>query len=146
MEGFGKQADGELDFPEKLTRREWRTLKQVSGVRPLELRAALAALDQDVLIAFSMIGLERAGRPVMEDVFLDASGDARIVLVDEPADEKGDEAGGPAIPPASPAPTGPESSAGGAGKPSETTSPGGSGTSDDSDIQETTLRAVGGLS
>jgi hypothetical protein len=142
LQGFGRHVDGEYEFPANLTRREWRTMKRVSqGVRPLELEAALAALDQDVLIAFAMIAMERAGKPQHENVFLDASGDAVIRILDEDAEKEDEDR-----PPASATATGPESKP--AVERSEPEKPvaSGPGTSDDSDTPETTLRAVGGLS
>ena len=141
MEGFGRQVDGEYEWPEKLTRREWRTLKRVADVLPLKLQDALVAGDQDVMVAFSMIALERAGKPVLEAVFLDASGDSKIVLVDEDAEQEEEER-----PPASPTATGPESEPAVERSEPEKNESSGTGTSDDSDTQETTLRAVGGLS
>ena len=138
LEGFGRQVDGEYEWPEDLTRREWRTLKQVADVRPLELQKALQVLDQDVLIAFAMVALARAGKPVPEDVFLDASGDSTIRLIeDEVAEEE--------RPPTSATPSGPESEPDVAENDSEKNESSGQPTSDDSATQETNLRAVGGL-
>ena len=59
------QFDGvyELDFINApLTNRELHLIKEVAGVRLGEFEAAAEAGDNDLLVAFAVIGLNRAGK------------------------------------------------------------------------------------
>ncbi len=59
------QFDGvyELDFLEApLTNRELHWIKEIAGVRLGEFEGAAEAGDNDLLVAFSVIGLSRAGK------------------------------------------------------------------------------------
>jgi hypothetical protein len=56
------------------TNRELRTIKQMSGVRALELSEAFTAGDNDLFVAFAAIALARAGKPYSEDALWEADG------------------------------------------------------------------------
>ena len=65
--------DGEYEFDAStLTNRELHTIKRLTGVRAGELEDAMRAADTDLLIAFAAIAINRAGKPVIEDVLWDA--------------------------------------------------------------------------
>lgn len=94
----------DLDLDTSLNGRELHVIKQVSGVRLGEIDTALAAGDYDLIIAFAVIALIRAGRaqPVQAlrtaDALLDAEA-GKISIGDRPGE-------GDALPPppAAPAP------------------------------------------
>lgn len=61
-----KTVDGEYpvdlaDLMGSFTNREWRIIKEMSSVRRGEFREALAANDNDVIVALVCIVLRRAG-------------------------------------------------------------------------------------
>jgi hypothetical protein len=80
--GLGKPLDGEYEFdiagmltvghPQSLTSREGHRIKVMSGVRAGELEDALAAGDNDVLVAIGAIVLTRNGKRVVDDRLWDA--------------------------------------------------------------------------
>lgn len=67
----GLDGDYELDLA-TLKNKDFRRIKQMSGVRALEMEDALGHGDNDVIVAFAAIGLERAGRRFLEDQLWDA--------------------------------------------------------------------------
>jgi len=121
------------DYPLELTsfkNKDWRLIKRVSGVRPLEFQEALQAGDNDVLISITMIALERAGKLYQEEWLWEAdSGGISIVQV-----ETEDDADPPALETspatsAESAPSGQDSSDAGESSP-QTSMENGSGTPD----------------
>src|SRR5882724_9443939 len=68
--------DGEYAFPERLTNDDYHLVKEISGVRAGEMRAALAAGDVDVLVALVVIALQRAGIDVDRQLLGRAEPDA----------------------------------------------------------------------
>jgi hypothetical protein len=68
------------EFLGSLTNRELHRIKVMSGVRAGELYEALVAGDSDLIVAFTVIVLERKGRRVDEDLFWDAPAGSAIGL------------------------------------------------------------------
>jgi hypothetical protein len=93
--------DGEYDMDySTITNREFHTIKRISGVRAGEVDAALNAGDNDVIVAFTVIALQRAGHNVQEDAIWDAPV-GRVSVINEKAEE-------PERPPVSPLENGPQ--------------------------------------
>lgn len=59
--------DGEYPFEGDFTMRELHTIKRISGIRAGELDEALNAGDTDILVAITVIAMERAGQKGIED-------------------------------------------------------------------------------
>lgn len=96
-------GDHEMEL-ESLTNRELHTLKKISGVRAGELDEAFEAGDNDVLVAFLVIVLERKGhKPVNVDVIWDAPGGSIDFITDEEEKQQADDAGPPSQEPSEPA-------------------------------------------
>lgn len=90
--------DGQYDVPPELTLRELHTIKRISGLRPNEFGEAFDKGDTDIVLALALIGLERAGHIVNEDMLWDSqTGRIRIDFsVDDdagPPPKTGDAAG-----------------------------------------------------
>lgn len=122
--------DGEYELGGGLTNREFHTIKRISGLRVGEIDEAFQAGDNDLIIAFTVIALQRAGMHVNEDILWDAE-TGKITYVFDGADagppdenqpasdstnggnqsssgtDSGNDSGNP---PNDPNPTGPESS------------------------------------
>lgn len=81
--------DGEYDLDLTFTHRDYRTIKQLSGVRALEVEDALQAGDMDVILAVAEIALQRAGVPHSIEQLWDAEGGS-LKLVQEEAEEEAD--------------------------------------------------------
>lgn len=93
-----------------LNGRELHLIKQVSGVRGNELEEAMLAGDYDLLIALTLIAIERSGKVAPPaSVLLDA--DVGHIVVDEDPAEVAQE-GEQRPPESSPTPSGSESSNG----------------------------------
>lgn len=88
IDGIGRQIDGEFDLDWlSLTAREQHQIKVISGIRPTEYGEALATSDAAFISAVSLIALRRDGRPVSEDMLLDApQGKIRFVFEELAAD------------------------------------------------------------
>ena len=67
------------------TNRELRTIKQMSGVRAGELMGAFKAGDNDLLVAFATIALQRAKKLFDEEALWEADGGA--ITFEEHAEE-----------------------------------------------------------
>ena len=68
-------ADGEylLDLARPFTYRESHMIKEIAGVRALEMEEAMTAGDSDLIIALTKIALDRAGRSdVSAEMLMDA--------------------------------------------------------------------------
>lgn len=65
-------GDYEIDLGGEFTNKELHTIKKVSGVRVLELQDAGDSGDNDLVVAFAVIALERAGYKVDVDVLWNA--------------------------------------------------------------------------
>lgn len=74
--------------PDTLTNREYHEIKRISGCRASELNDALKAVDLDVVVAFGLIALRRAGKgvPEAEDTLFDAEGGNIRLIEDDDAD------------------------------------------------------------
>lgn len=71
--GIGRAYDGEYPFDGTyFTNKELHTIKRMSGVRAGEITAALEAGDNDLVVALTMIALERNGKVIHEDVLWNA--------------------------------------------------------------------------
>jgi hypothetical protein len=95
-------VDGEYPFDlgeliGSFTNREWNIVKELSGVRRGEFREALAANDNDVIVALVYIVLRRAGIEGKQiiDLLWDAA-EGQIDYVEGDAEE---ETAGPPTPP-----------------------------------------------
>ena len=77
--------DGEYEFALTFTHRDFRTIKQVSGIRANEVMDALNAGDMDLVVALAEIALQRAGVPHTVDDLWDA--EAGSITMDYSADE-----------------------------------------------------------
>jgi len=73
IKGLHPQYDGDHPIQlDDLTNRELHTIKKISGVRAAELQDSFVAGDNDLIVAFAIIALQRAGLVVSEDVIWDA--------------------------------------------------------------------------
>ena len=78
--------DGDYPFEFRFTNRDFRTIKRLAGVRSNEVMEAFRAGDNDLVVAFCVIALERSGKPFHEDQIWDADvGAVDFVLDDEEA-------------------------------------------------------------
>lgn len=65
--------DGEYEFdPINYTNKELHTVKRIAGVRAGEIEAAFAAGDNDLIVAFAVLALERSGKAIHEEVLWNA--------------------------------------------------------------------------
>jgi hypothetical protein len=55
------------------TNKELHTIKRIAGVRAGEIQAAFAAGDNDLIVAFAVIALERNGKTVYEEALWNAT-------------------------------------------------------------------------
>jgi len=123
--------DGEYDFDATyFTNRELHTIKRLSGIRAGELDDALGAGDNDVIVAMTVIALQRNGKFIDEDLIWNAEA-GRISYRPDPAQAEAADA----IPPASGTD---ESSA-----PAESSASSGLNGSNGSGNSQTTLPATG---
>jgi len=106
------------------TGRELHTIKQISGVRAGELASAFEAADYDLVVAFTVIVLQRAGKTVNPDDILDAEIGSITVEMDDATIEDVER------PPTSPPTSGSESSSGGPPNSSDGSTTSGSPSSD----------------
>lgn len=93
--GVHPALDG--DYPIDLggfTNRDFHDIKRIAGVRSQELSEAFDKGDTDMFVAFAVIALRHAGKPVSEDVLWDASAGALELIF-------GDEEEAEALPPTS---------------------------------------------
>lgn len=98
-------GDYPIDF-ESFTNGEYHLIKKISGVRAGEISEAFEAGDNDLIVAFAAVALQRAGNPMDKqalDVLWGAEFGKIELVVDE--DEEAD-----ASPPASPPPSEPVAS------------------------------------
>jgi hypothetical protein len=65
-------ADGEYPIEGMLTNRELHEVKRETGLRAGEVGSATVAGDNDVVMAFAMIALRRAGKPELMELVWDA--------------------------------------------------------------------------
>jgi hypothetical protein len=89
--GIGRAYDGEYDFDGTyFTNKELHTIKRMSGIRAGEIPAALEAGDNDLVVALTVIALERNGKTVHEDALWNAKvGCIEAILGDgEQADDE----------------------------------------------------------
>jgi hypothetical protein len=71
--GIGRAYDGDYEFDGTyFTNKELHTIKRLAGVRAGEIPAALEAGDNDLVVALTVIALERNGKVVNEDVLWNA--------------------------------------------------------------------------
>ena len=88
-------GDHPIDL-ETFTNRELHTIKEMSGVRAAELDEAFRAGDNDLVVAFCVIALKRAGFQVDHNALWDAPiGAIQFVVEDDasPPDETNSEGG-----------------------------------------------------
>lgn len=81
------------DYPLEVSRfnnRELHTIKRIAGVRPAELEEAFDADDNDLVVAFAIIALTRAGMKVNEEAIWQAEV-GKITLVATADEEEEDE-------------------------------------------------------
>lgn len=86
--------DGEYELDMNFTYRDFRTIKQVAGVRANEVQDALAGGDTDLIVALAEIALRRAGKQHSVDELLDAEAGAITLDADDMAEA---DAGPPAV-------------------------------------------------
>src|SRR5262245_20994145 len=83
--------DGEYDLSTDFINRDFRTIKQMAGLRPTELEEAFQKRDTDLVVALAAIALRRAGKLLAEDQLWDSQlGSIRLI-----GDEEEEEAGPP---------------------------------------------------
>lgn len=74
------------------TNREFHLIKVETGLRPAEIDGAYKTLDPDVLVAFALVALQRAGldRPEVRQIVWDLPPEATMVeqVIDEEAAEE----------------------------------------------------------
>lgn len=64
--------DGEYELEMRFTHRDYRTIKQLAGVRANEVIDALNAGDMDIIVALAAIALRRAGQQYQDDALWDS--------------------------------------------------------------------------
>lgn len=65
--------DGEYPFDATyFTNKELHTIKRIAGVRAGEIQAAFVAGDNDLIVAFAVLALERNGKALHEEVLWNA--------------------------------------------------------------------------
>lgn len=66
--------DGEYPFDATyFTNKEFHTIKRLAGIRAGEIKAAFDSGDNDLIVAFAVIALERSGKTVFEEVLWNAN-------------------------------------------------------------------------
>lgn len=81
-------GDHEITFDD-LTNREFHLIKQLSGVRAAEVEDAFGAGDNDLLVAFLIIALQRKGLRVDHDRIWDAKAGTIQFVGEEKEPEQG---------------------------------------------------------
>lgn len=66
-----KSPAGTFEVPEEFTLREMRTIKEVSGLLPGQIEAALDQGDTGIIIALVVVAAHRSGKVVSEEQILD---------------------------------------------------------------------------
>lgn len=94
IKGLGR-LDGDYEFElDTLTNRDMHTIKVIAGLRPTEVEEALENRDNDLVVAFAVIGLRNAGVAVnkeMTEAIWDAPlGAVQLIAGDEEEQEPGD--------------------------------------------------------
>jgi hypothetical protein len=135
--------DGEYDLDiAAFTGTELHTIKQISGVRAGELQDGLQAGDYDLVVAFTVIVLQRAGQDVDPAAIMNATvGSITVDLQTEDAEVVDERP-----PVSSPTPNGSENSLGAGLSSNESTEPSGSPSPDAGDPPANLLKAIGSLS
>ncbi len=90
----GLNGEYETDFS-YFTNREWRTIKELSGVRMGEFEKAMEAGDNDLIVAMTVIALRRRNIDVNVDALWDAEAGKILLRMDD------EDAGDDALPPVS---------------------------------------------
>lgn len=76
--------DGEYELEMVFTHRDFRTIKQVAGVRANEVMDAIEAGDLDIIVALAEIALRRAGRAhTIDDLWDSEAGNISLDVTDE---------------------------------------------------------------
>ncbi len=75
--------DGEYDLDLSFTHRDFRTIKQLTGVRANEVMDALEAGDLDIIVAIAEIALQRAGKQHSVEQLWDAQAGSLILDVED---------------------------------------------------------------
>jgi len=70
---------GEYDLDLNFTHRDFRTIKQVAGVRANEVMDAIEAGDLDVVVALAEIALQKAGKPHSVEQLWDATAGSLVL-------------------------------------------------------------------
>jgi|SRR5215831_5332690 len=79
--------DGEYELSTNFTNRDFRTIKQMAGLRPMELEEAFQKRDIDLIVALAAIALRRAGKLFDENQLWDAElGSIRLIGDEEEKD------------------------------------------------------------
>lgn len=81
---FGLDGEYETDFT-YFTNREWRTIKEIAGVRMGEFNEAIEANDNDLIVALAVIALRRRNIDVNVEALWEAKM-GKITLDAEEAD------------------------------------------------------------
>jgi hypothetical protein len=135
--------DGDYDLDiAAFTGTELHTIKQISGIRAGELQEGLTAGDYDLVVAFTVIVLQRAGQDVDPAAIMAATVGAITVDLQTEDAEVVDER----PPVSSPTPNGGENSSGVGPSSTESTEPSGSTSADTGDPPANLLKAIGSLS
>lgn len=84
-----KSPAGTFEVPEEFTLREMRTIKEVSGLLPGQIEAALDQGDTGIIIALVVVAAHRSGKVVSEEQVLDWKlSDLEFLPAEEEADEE----------------------------------------------------------
>lgn len=85
----GRGIDGEYEIDlGRFTNAELRLIKRESGVRAGEIEEAFRAMDNDLLVCFGIIALQRAGRLVDQEALWEAdAGNISLDLSDLEEDD-----------------------------------------------------------
>lgn len=81
--------DGTYEFAlDGFTNRELHRIKKLTGLRAGEFEDAFSALDNDMVVAFAVITLERNGHTVKDDILWDApAGGIRLEFSEEEVED-----------------------------------------------------------
>ncbi len=75
--------DGEYELDLAFTHRDFRTIKQLTGVRANEVMDALEAGDLDIIVAIAEIALQRAGKQHSVEQLWDAQAGSLVLDVED---------------------------------------------------------------
>lgn len=83
ISGVGRQYDGDYQFDKPFNGREHNEVKRISNVLPADYGKAIEGLDAAFHVALAVVAIRRAGKPVHEDMLLDADECSIQIIVEQ---------------------------------------------------------------